>query len=235
MFNMNGIRMHLLNSLDFESEGLENTVHSPVFQNYDVSGWNSDKIKDFSMTKTPKPKRCPIRKRRDNIYEVLLKKLSPSPLPKTKSSVKLHLARSLPRSGPTVYKISKINLNEKQVFIKGKYHKHLEKKFKLPGIKQQKNFTTVIYSEPKQHKLYNSVNAANVIDILNILRPEIRNPVATVVTPQLLSKSILYKSFSRKTGKRSLDLSFSQSISPGSQNKLSQKIIISNKHNSIGA
>ena len=226
--------MQLLNSLDFESDVVGNTMHTPVFQHYEVSGWNSVKITEFSMTKTPKPKRYSIRKQSENIYAEILKKPSPPPLPKTKSSLKLHPTRALPRSGPTVYKISKINLNEKQVFIKGKYYKHLEKKFKLPVIKQQKNFTTVIYSEPKKHKLYSSVNTTDVSEILNILKPEIRNPVAMVVTPQLLAKNMLYKSFYKNKGKRSVDLSFFQSISPDpiSQNKISQKIIIPNKFNS---
>ena len=94
--------MQLFNSLDFESDAVENTMHTQVFQHYDVSGWNSLKITEFSMTKTPKPKRYSIRKQSENICEELLKKPSPPPLPKTKSTFKMHPTRALPRSGPAV-------------------------------------------------------------------------------------------------------------------------------------
>lgn len=200
--------MHLINSLAFDSEQISDTesIASPIIK-YEVSGWNNLILKHSSLPLvSPPPNRYSLRKQSENPSPTcIFKTTSPKPS-QIKSSSKSLLIKSSPE--PMLYKISKINLNDKQEFLKDKYYKKLNKKNKLPVIKN-KNFTTALVQPKKRIKLQNLMTA-EIIDVLRYLKPENKNPVKSILPPRLLSKSVVYNTLPRKKrGKRSANFVFS--------------------------
>ena len=180
----------------------------------DVIGWTDEDNAQSPLNRTSiLHNHISLRKKSECMYNPFNKKTITPQLPDSTSSFKIH-TQKISHPLQIMYKISKINLNDKQIFIKENTKNKHNQKTKLPNIIKKK-ITSVIFPHPKKpRKLHNNSFITEISDVLNLLKLERKNPIRTLITPQLLSKSVLYKSFSKRKAKRSIDFSFLQCISP---------------------
>jgi hypothetical protein len=177
----------------------------------EVSGWN-DESEYFSSISTTTTK---IAQSRKQSTESPSKPEKLSLIPESKSIYKRDLHKGLPSASPSLYKIAKICLNDKQIFTKEKHLMKNEPKQRLPIITKN-NFSSVFFAQkkkdPKNDKRPTLTTGIN--DVLTLLKPGIKNPIMSIVTPQLRSKSELYKSYSKKKHQKNFEFTFLNTLSP---------------------
>ncbi|OMJ93120.1 hypothetical protein SteCoe_3936 [Stentor coeruleus] len=212
---MNG-ELHLISSLTKESEKYSFKDSSAMqrirFSLPEVSGWN-DELEYFSSISTTS-KIPQSRKQSNCITESPSKPEKALQIPEPKPIYKRDPPKGLPSASPSLYKIAKICLNDKQIFTKEKHLVKNEPKQRLPIITKN-NFSSVFFAQKKNHKNDKRPTLTTGInDVLNLLKPGLKNPIMTIVTPQLRSKSELYKSCSKKKHQKNVEFTFLNTLSP---------------------
>lgn len=210
---MNG-ELNLVSSLAKESEKYSFkdslAMQRIRFSLPEVSGWNDESEYFSSISNTTK-----IAQSRKQSTESPSKPDKPLLIQEPKLFYKRDLHKGLPSASPSLYKIAKICLNDKQIFTKEKNLVKNEPKQRLPIITKN-NFSSVFFAQKKKdqkndkkHPLTTGIN-----DVLNLLKPGLKNPIMSIVTPQLRSKSELYKSYSKKKHQKNFEFTFLNTLSP---------------------
>ncbi|OMJ79022.1 hypothetical protein SteCoe_21053 [Stentor coeruleus] len=213
---MNG-ELHLISSLTKESENYSfkdsSTMQRIRFSLPEVSGWNND-LEHFPSTSTIN-KIVQLRKQSNCITESPSKSNKALLIPEPKLNYKPDPPpKVLPSTSPTLSNIGKIYLNDKQIFRKSKNFTKNKSKQHLPAIAKN-NFSSV-FLKKKKSILKNDKKlalVASINDVLSLLKPGLKNPITTIVTPQLRSKSELYKLFSKKKNQKNLEFTFFNTLS----------------------
>lgn len=214
--------IYIIRSLASESERISlrdspelSFLHSSLIKEASVSGWNNENFSFPSYNhQNPPQSLLPQGKKPENSSDLIEKKRNSFPSVESKSLSKRENTKAMFNPMPTLYKISKIDLNDKQIFLKEKNLKKLGKTKKLP-ILNKKNFISVYFPpKKKMNNFHKNLIASQISEVLDLLKPEIKNPVASLVTPQLRSKSVLYKSFNKRKTRNSGDFAYVSLINP---------------------
>ncbi|OMJ82237.1 hypothetical protein SteCoe_17143 [Stentor coeruleus] len=212
---MNG-ENHLISSLANESESYsfkDSTVmHKSKISLPEVSSWD-DRLLYIPSAPTSK-----------NINHLRMQSLtlmmSPSKpdkdilITEPKIIIKRDFPKVPPSQSSSLYKIAKICLNDKEIFENEKHTIKKEFKHKLP-ILNKKSFSSAHLTQKKSRsKLDNKpFVTADIDEVLSLLKPGLKNPIKKIVTPQLKSKTEIYRSFFQKKHRKNYESVFLSTVS----------------------
>lgn len=197
----------ILNTLALESEKsnkISPQQHFPQIKHQgksmDVSAWEND-YDVFSVLDKPESIK----------HKIPLKKETISPANERLAPKKENLK---PKSSqtPLAYRISTIVLNDTP---RRKHTKRVSDCYKLLNSKNK--FSSVYFPNKKQILLKTEIKRNSVPEIsnlLNLLKPEKKNPVKALIVPQLKSRNKLYRSYSKTKSRKKINFLFLSNFSP---------------------
>lgn len=209
---------HLISSLANESESYS-FKDSTVIQNSnisfpEVSSWDDRLV---YMPSAPIPKKLGhlgMHNQSLSLISMPLKHDRDLLVTEPKIIIKRDFPKVLPSQSPSLYKIAKICLNDKEIFVNEKHIIKKEAKHKLP-ILTKKSFSSACITQKKSKSKIDKKPfvTADIDEVLSLLKPGLKNPIKKIVTPQLKSKTEIYRSFFQKKHRKNYESVFSNTVS----------------------
>ncbi|OMJ71223.1 hypothetical protein SteCoe_30608 [Stentor coeruleus] len=207
---------HLISSLANESENYSFKDSTVMQKNNvslsEVSSWD-DRLIYMPSAPTPK-KLAHLRVQSLSFITSPSKPDGDILIPEPKIIIKRDFPKVFPSQSPSLYKIAKVCLNDKEIFLNEKNIIKKEIKHKLPML-TKKNFSSVYFTQKKTRLKVKqkSFVTAGIDEVLSLLKPGLKNPIKKIVTPQLKSKTEICRSFFQKKHMKNYESAFLSTVS----------------------